>query len=516
MMDFNELALNPAVTRLAAILREGYGLRSGLVGLDGAVTALGDSYASADKMLFDHFVFGTQEWQDGGLPTSLGKNARQWGAKIAESSAATRCLAVTMDVGFSGFLFPIMVKDQAVLGLFIAGFVPSEGAAAALDAIRRRVPAELTARLGDKDNMRIAQLDTEQRRFAQTLGFGIAEELALLAERVSSATETRFEGVVRFGDMLGTSARMRNLFSVIAKISRSNSSVLIEGENGTGKELVARAIHQNSRRRDAPFVAVNCAAIPGELIASELFGHTRGAFSGAHRERTGLFEAAHGGTLLLDEIGDMDPTLQVKLLRVLQEGTFLRVGDSQVRKVDVRVLCATNRDLKTMVAENTFREDLYYRVKVIAIPVPALRERATDIPLLSSFFVNRAAREQGRSKKTFSESCLDRMMQYRWPGNVRELENEIERLVIMSGDSELIDVDLLSPRITGKRDEAPMPVISGLNLPQAVEHLERRMILDSLQKTGWNKTQTAKDLGVSRRNLIRKVAHYGLEDEPII
>ncbi|MFU8804417.1 MAG: sigma-54 interaction domain-containing protein, partial [Bradymonadaceae bacterium] len=314
--------------------------------------------------------------------------------------------------------------------------------------------------------------------------------------------------------IVGESEALKRVMELIRTVAPTRSTVLVQGESGTGKELVARAIHDSSHRRDKPFLGVNCAALPGELIASELFGHARGAFSGAHRERMGLFEAADGGTLLLDEIGDMDFGLQVKLLRILQEGTFSRVGDHQVRKANVRVICATNRNLQELVNQGKFREDLFYRIKVIALTIPALRERGGDISLLIDYFLARATRLQERKKKRLSPACLEVLTRYQWPGNVRELENEIERLVILSGNDEVIDETCLSPRILRRPDTpAPFAGLAGYNLPQAIEHLERTMIHEGLLRTGWNKTQTAKDLGVSRRNLIRKVAHYGLEDD---
>lgn len=515
MIDLNELALHPTVQRLSTMLWDEYGLHCGLVHAAGNFVSLTRVEVGQEKSLFDHLISGVLVWEVDGRPVTLRHYAMQWARRLVEAGPDSSGLADTMDVGFSALLLPVVVEQKVVMGIYITGFVPAEKVVAATHQIRSFVPKELADSFGDRDDARILQLSPEGRRCVQVLGSGMVQEIAgLVGENADSPSVSSHEDETQLGDMLGASPSMKRMFSMISRISRSNSTVLIEGENGTGKELVARAIHQNSRRADAPYIAVNCAAIPGELIASELFGHVRGAFSGAHKDRTGLFEAAHGGTLLLDEIGDMDLALQVKLLRVLQEGAFLRVGDSQLRKVDVRVLCATNCDLKKMVREGTFREDLYYRIKVISLNVPALRERADDIPLLATAFVSKSAHRLGRTARALSPECLARMQQYDWPGNVRELENEIERMVIMSGDDKVIDVDLLSPRIRGRvdLDSLAWPAIEGMNLPEALEYLERRMIAESLRKTGGNKSKAARELGVSRRNLIRKIASYELEE----
>ncbi|MBH23588.1 MAG: hypothetical protein CMH57_03795 [Myxococcales bacterium] len=304
------------------------------------------------------------------------------------------------------------------------------------------------------------------------------------------------------------------LFQVLDKVVASDSTVLIQGENGTGKELIARAVHFNSRRASGAVVAQNCSALNDNLLDSELFGHKRGSFTGAVVDKQGLFDLANGGTFFLDEVGDMTPSLQVKLLRVLQEGTFVPVGDTVTRHVDVRVIAATNRDLRAMVKEGSFREDLYYRLNVINLVVPPLRERRRDIPLLVEHFLGRAARDvaRGAPVKRLTEEALRRMLAYRWPGNIRELENEVERLVVLSGREEAIGAELLSPRIRGEAGGGgDVPRVAESDLQSALETLERRMLLEGLRRTGWNKSQTARDLGISRRNLIRKVDRYDLE-----
>jgi transcriptional regulator with PAS, ATPase and Fis domain len=331
---------------------------------------------------------------------------------------------------------------------------------------------------------------------------------AALRERDEPSSEppgrrTSYHGII------GAATPMQDLYTLLDRAAPSDSTVLIQGENGTGKELVARAIHVGSERRDRKFVVTNCSAFNDNLLDSELFGHKRGAFTGAVADKAGLFETADAGTFFLDEIGDMSPTLQVKVLRVLQEGTFNRVGDADMRKVDVRIIAATNRDLGAMVAAGQFREDLYYRIHVIHVQLPALRERRDDIPLLIEHFL---ARHRRQRPKRLTPECAARMFAYPWPGNVRELENEIERLVVLAGDEPLISADLLSPRI---RQWAPAEdaadETSTASLPAAIEALEKRMIGAAMRRHGGNKTRAADELRVSRRNLIRLVQKYQLE-----
>ena len=318
------------------------------------------------------------------------------------------------------------------------------------------------------------------------------------------AKRTQFHGIC------GAAPAMQELYDLLERIAPSDSTVLVQGENGTGKELVSRAIHLGSPRRDRKFVVTNCSAFNDNLLDSELFGHKRGAFTGAVADKPGLFEIADTGTFFLDEIGDMSPALQVKVLRVLQEGTFNRVGDTEMRKVDVRIIAATNRDLRAMVAAGQFREDLFYRIHVLNVTLPALRERREDIPLLTEQFL---ARHRRTRPKRLAPECAAQMLRYPWPGNVRELENEVERLVVLAGDSTTIGIDLLSPRIRqwqpSEEAEAPAPETG--SLPAAVEALERRMIGAAMRRHNGNKTRAAEELKVSRRNLIRLVQKYQLE-----
>jgi len=324
----------------------------------------------------------------------------------------------------------------------------------------------------------------------------LERENASLRERLEERTE-----------IIGDSEPMRALREQIAIAAPSSGRVLIHGENGSGKELVARAIHTLSARRERPFVEVNCAAIPEELIESELFGHERGAFTGALARRRGKFEGADGGTLFLDEIGDMSLKTQAKVLRALEEQVFERVGGRETLKVDVRVIAASNRDLPTMIAAGVFREDLYYRLNVIPIEVPPLRARKEDVPSLVEHFIRVFCAGNGKRRKTVAPAALRYFLTYDWPGNVRELRNMVERLVIMV-PGETIGADELPPPLRAK-DEAPA-LADGKPLKEARDNFERAYILAELRAQEWNMTRTAERLGIERSHLYRKIRAYGI------
>jgi DNA-binding NtrC family response regulator len=315
----------------------------------------------------------------------------------------------------------------------------------------------------------------------------------------------------RFGftNIIGTSEPIVQLFELIRKVADTDSTVLILGESGTGKELIAKALHYNSQRRQGNLVAVNCAAIPEELLESELFGHERGAFTHAVRTRIGRFEQANCGTIFLDEIADMSPALQVKLLRVLQDRSFERIGGVKSIKVDIRVIAATNQELEALVKQGNFREDLYYRLNVIPIRVPPLRERVGDIPLLVKHFLQEFSKKKKTPAKRLSPQAMDLLVRYPWPGNVRELENLVERLVILTEGDE-IKVDDLPHRFReagsiGAGVESIDFPQDGLNLPQALQDLERRLILKALEQSNWVKSRAAQLLNLNRTTLIEKM-----------
>lgn len=345
-----------------------------------------------------------------------------------------------------------------------------------------------------------------------------AEELLArvrAALRLKSRYESMIEGeshqssqLLAFGEIIGESVAMKRVFHLMERVVESDSPVLITGPSGTGKELVARAIHQHSLRSERVFLARNCAAFNENLLESELFGHVRGAFTGAIAARKGVFEAAHRGTLFLDEVGEMSPSLQAKLLRVLQEGVFTAVGGLEERECDVRVIAATNRDVNAMVEKGTFREDLYYRLNVINISLPPLSERREDIPLLVRHFLQRYPVPAGRTQRErfFTPEAMAALQEYSWRGNVRELENEIERVVTLSGKVAQLGKELLSPRIVERANQE-----DGGELRRALEGVERSAIQASLRKNGWNKSAVARELGISRSNLITKIRRHGLE-----
>ena len=336
---------------------------------------------------------------------------------------------------------------------------------------------------------------------------------------LSNQLENRYS----YNQMIGKSKPMQELYSMLDKVSSSEATVLIQGDNGTGKELIARSVHFNSPRKTSNFVTVNCSAFNENLLDSELFGHMKGSFTGAIKDKKGLFESAHNGTLFLDEVGDMTLSMQVKLLRVLQQGTLTPVGGTEERKVDVRVIAATNRDLKAMIEEGTFREDLYYRINVINIQVPALRDRKEDITVLLDHFLLKSCKEKEVPLKQITSRAMEKLFDYQWPGNIRELENEVERLVVLSGSEVKIGPELLSPRIRDAVASAgagsggkTMSVKFAGKLKDALEELEKIMIKEGLRRTKWNKSKLAKELGISRAGLIMKVEKYGLDKRKLM
>ncbi len=305
-----------------------------------------------------------------------------------------------------------------------------------------------------------------------------------------------------FEKMVGKNKRMRKIFELISTVARSDGTVLIQGESGTGKELAARAIHNLSYRKDQPFVVVNCAAIPATLMESKIFGHNRGAFTGASMTSIGKLELADGGTVFLDDIDSLDVNMQAKLLRILQEKEFERLGSSKVIKIDVRFVAASNKDIYDLISINKFREDLYYRLNVFPIWLPSLRERKDDIPLLLNHYLELNAGETGKPPKIFSEKAVKALTAYRWPGNVRELKNLVERLFTIS-EGPIIDLDANAPYNWGKKKIKDIP------LKEAVGVFERNYISEVLESVGGNRTKAAKKLGIHRNTLLAKTSDFG-------
>jgi DNA-binding NtrC family response regulator len=378
-------------------------------------------------------------------------------------------------------------RYPSIVAIVITGFGTVKDA---VDAIKRGASDFVAKPFQFDELLHVLQKALEERR--------LRSENAYLRSQL----EERYQ----FGGILGHSRPMQKLFHLLETVARSSSTILITGETGTGKEVVARAIHHNSARRAHRFVALNCSAIPETLLEAELFGHVRGAFTGAVGARQGRFEQAHKGTLFLDEVGTMSSALQTKLLRALQEREFERVGDNQTIKVDVRVIAATNSDLSKMVAEGTFREDLYYRLHVIPIHLPPLRERRDDIPVLAQHFLRKFAPS---TPMQVSQDSMRALMAYPWPGNVRQLENAIERAVALSAGREQIEVTDLPAEVQSAPPVAQTPDVDfpdgGLDLPAYLAAIERDLIQRSLTRTGGNRNRAAELLRIKRTTLVEKL-----------
>jgi len=342
------------------------------------------------------------------------------------------------------------------------------------------------------------------------------EQKNLLLENIYLRQELREK--YGFHNIVGKSKKMQEIYRIIVKVAPTDSTVLINGQSGTGKELIARAIHFNSSRRDKQFVTVDCAVLAENLLESELFGHIRGSFTGAVTTKPGLFEVANGGTVFLDEIGNISLSIQAKLLRVLQEREFTPVGGTKAKKVDIRLIAATNKDLEKMIKEGTFREDLYYRLNIVPIYLPPLRERPDDIPLLAVHFLKRYSEEIGKTIKGFTPEAMERLMKYPWPGNVRELENVIQRTVVML-DEEMVKVEhLILPGQPEKpTTESPIPMtseelkeIKKQLREKAVEEIEKAFVINALNRNEWNVTRAAEEVGMLRPNFQALMRKYGL------
>jgi two-component system response regulator HupR/HoxA len=370
----------------------------------------------------------------------------------------------------------------------------------------------------EPDELRLEVKRAVERYRLQAENVALNQQLAdanekLLAENLVLRRQAQRQ--YTFENIIGTSPSMHRVFDVMEKVAQTDATVLIAGETGTGKDLVARAIHYTGPRREERFVAQNCGALPDTLLESELFGHKRGAFTGAHADKKGLFEFADGGTIFLDEIGETEPGMQVRLLRVLQDGEIRPLGSSDTRKVDVRIVAASNRDLRQAVAEGRFREDLFYRLRVVEISLPPLRERREDIPALAHHFLDQVTEKMGRTMKGFTNSAMDLLSRHQWSGNVRELENEIERAVALAGDEEVVHAEMFSEDLRGAaagREGAS----SGVAVPDerdmnlAVDILKRTMIRQALEETG-SKSQAAARLGIPRQSLQKMMKRLAME-----
>jgi two-component system, NtrC family, response regulator HupR/HoxA len=445
--------------------------------------------------------------------------------KAVQKQASGTALLGPCHMGLEIVATPISFAGQRQGALFACGFLVEEKARAAKDrAITtvkalslpveqpeaafesvQRIEAREIPRLADLMDTTVDEIDAYHAAVAQR-------------EKRIRDLEDELEGRYRFADIIGKSDPMRRLYGLLDKLVASDVTVLIHGENGTGKELIARALHFNGPRKDKQFVAQNCSALNDQLLESELFGHVKGSFTGATRDKPGLFKVADGGTFFLDEVADMSAAMQVKLLRVLQEGTFVPVGGTRPEKADVRIIAASNKDLREAVLRREFREDLFYRLHVVALEVPALRERLDDLPLLVDHFLDGVAQRTGKPRKRLHPELMAAFYEWHWPGNVREMENEIERLCVLAGEAEVIPPELRAPRpdkAPGNAAHLAALVQRGLgsDLATAVGALEKELIETGLRETRGNRSRLAERLGVSRTTLIKKIRDYGLAEE---
>jgi len=437
----------------------------------------------------------------------MAERLSQRGFEVVEAESGERALEL-----LEQFAFDVLVTDLQLPGIdgtqvvvaarerypgIVAVVITGYGTVKdAVDAIKRGASDFIAKPFHFDELMHVLDKSMEQRR--------LASENAYLRSQL----EERYQ----FGGILGHSRPMQALFQLLETVSQSSSTILVTGETGTGKEVVARAIHHNSPRRANRFVAINCSAVPESLLEAELFGHVRGAFTGAIAARQGRFEQAHKGTLFLDEVGTMSSALQMKLLRALQEREFERIGDNTTIKVDVRVIAATNSDLARMVAEGTFREDLYYRLNVIPVQLAPLRDRRDDIPLLVKHFLEKFAAAR---QMQVTQSAMRALMAYYWPGNVRQLENTVERAVALSAGRKELDVADLPPEMQATPQQLAPPMVDfpddGLDLPAYLFSIERDLIQRSLQRTGGNRNKAAELLRIKRTTLVEKLKRMGAD-----
>jgi DNA-binding NtrC family response regulator len=451
-----------------------------------------------------HLLFIEDETE---LRTLTAERLRERGFEVSEAENGERALEL-----LDQFAFDILITDLRLPGIdgarvveaaverypgIVAIVITGYGTVKdAVDAIKRGASDFIAKPFQFDELMHHLQRALEQSR--------LSSENAYLRSQLEERYQ--FEGI------LGRSQPMRALFQTLETVAPSSSTILVTGETGTGKEMVARAIHHNSPRRANRFVALNCSAIPETLLEAEIFGHVRGAFTGAVGTRQGRFEQAHKGTLFLDEVGMMSVSLQMKVLRALQEREFERVGDNQTIKVDVRVIAATNSDLSRMVAEGTFREDLYYRLNVIPIALPPLRERRDDIPILVKHFLAKFA--PGDTTHV-SQSAMRALMAYHWPGNVRQLENAVERAVALGAGRQEIESADLPPEVLGTPHTTPAPFVEfpeeGLDLPEYLASAERDLVHRALDRTGGNRSKAADLLRIRRTTLVEKLRRIGAD-----
>jgi transcriptional regulator with PAS, ATPase and Fis domain len=432
-------------------------------------------------------------------------------AEEAASGATGGRITRGCHLGMTSMVAPIVIRERDGGMIYASGFfdraLSDDQRRAFLDYGASIAPALARPEVLDT----VPVLDDEVREhLADMLGFAVSAVVTLFSELREKEEEIdslrrRLHERKGFGGLVGGSSAMQEVYGLVERVAANDCTVLVHGESGTGKELVANAIHSLSGRSSGPFVVQNCSAFNDNLLESELFGHVRGAFTGAVFDKKGFFEIAHEGTLFLDEVAEMSPALQAKLLRVLEDHTFWPVGASTPRQSDVRIVAATHRNLEALVKEGRFREDLFYRLNVIAITLPPLRERRSDIPALAEHFLER------HGGPALSSDALHILCDYDWPGNVRELANELERIVVLSGGKRYLERDLISPRIleVTKTQPGTDPLLKG-TLREAVEALEAQMIRTALERCAGNRSRAAKTLAIARSNLLVKMKAFGI------
>ena len=451
-----------------------------------------------------HVLFADDEPQ---LRALLAEQLGERGFEVTEAESGARAIEL-----LDQFAFDLVITDLRM---------PGVDGTHVIEAARQRYPGIVIIVITGYGTVEAA-VDATKRGATDFIAkpFKFDELLHKVAKGLEQRRLTTENAYLRsqleeryaFGGVLGKSRPAQKLFQLLETVAPSSSTILVTGETGTGKEVVARAIHHNSPRRAHRFVALNCSAIPETLLEAELFGHVKGAFTGAIGARQGRFELAHKGTLFLDEVGTMSTALQMKLLRALQEREFERIGDTQTTKVDVRVIAATNSDLGRMVAEGTFREDLYYRLNVIPVHVPPLRDRREDIPLLVTHFLERYAPGRGMQ---MSQGAMRALMAFAWPGNVRQLENAVERAVALSAGGSHVDVQDLPSDVQAVPEQTSTPFVdfpdAGLNLPAYLAAIEKDLIRRSLDRTGGNRNKAAELLRIKRTTLVEKLKRQGTD-----
>src|SRR3954468_18628259 len=512
-IDFTRLEELPIVRRIRETVRRWWGIELSFTDARGFVIDQGKGIIVPPQNRICTACLGDKE----GL-----RRCNQSIEKAVQKSASGTELLGPCHMGLEIVARPISFAGQRFGALFACGFLVEEKAASAKDRAVATVQAlslpveqpedafETVQRIEAREVPRLADLMDTTVEEIDAYHAAVAQR-----EKRIRDLQDELEGRYRFADIIGKSEPMRRLYALLDKLVASDVTVLVHGENGTGKELIARALHFSGPRKDKQFVAQNCSALNDQLLESELFGHVKGSFTGATRDKPGLFKVADGGTFFLDEVADMSPAMQVKLLRVLQEGTFVPVGGPRPEKVDVRISAASNKVLREAVLRREFREDLFYRLHVVALEVPPLRERLEDLPVLVEHFLDAVAQRTGRGRKRLHADLMAAFYEWHWPGNVRELENEIERLCVLAGDAEVIPPELRAQHLarapeTAAHLAALVQKGLGSDLATAVGALEKELIESGLRETKGNRSKLAERLGVSRTTLIKKIRDYGI------